>query len=62
MRGHIVDRGVSQCESDRQALRRALPGARLNDIVAAIERAAQIDAGVARYAGDDAARFATTSA
>ena len=39
----------------------ALPGSRLDELVDAIERAAAIDANVARYAGDDAARFATVA-
>jgi uncharacterized protein (DUF169 family) len=40
----------------------ALPGSRLAELVDAIERAATVDAGVARYAGDDAARFASNTA
>jgi uncharacterized protein (DUF169 family) len=39
----------------------ALPAARLEEFVDAIERAARIDANVARYAGDDATRFAATA-
>jgi hypothetical protein len=35
----------------------ALPGARLEEIVAAIEQAAVVDATVARYAAADAERF-----
>ena len=38
----------------------ALPGARLEEIVQAIETAASIDTTVARYAAADAQRFATT--
>jgi uncharacterized protein (DUF169 family) len=36
----------------------ALPGSRTSELVDAIERAAAIDAAVARYAGDDSTRFA----
>jgi hypothetical protein len=39
----------------------ALPGSRLDELVDAIERAAAIDANVARDAGDDAARFVTVA-
>lgn len=38
----------------------ALPGARLEEIVSAIESAASVDTTVARYAATDAQRFATT--
>jgi uncharacterized protein (DUF169 family) len=37
----------------------ALPGARLEELVLAIERASSVDASVARYAGEDAVRFAS---
>jgi uncharacterized protein (DUF169 family) len=39
----------------------ALPGSRLEAIVGAIERAAAVDATVARYAGEDATRFASSA-
>src|SRR6476619_5607675 len=39
----------------------ALPGPRVEEIVAAIEHAALVDATVARYAAADAERFATVS-
>ena len=38
----------------------ALPGTRLHEIIDAIEQAAAVDATVARYAADDALRFAST--
>jgi uncharacterized protein (DUF169 family) len=39
----------------------ALPGDRLAEVVDAIERAAEVDAAVARYAGADATRFETAA-
>jgi hypothetical protein len=39
----------------------ALPGARLEELVSAIERASSVDANVARYAGEDAVRFASSA-
>jgi len=36
----------------------ALPGSRLAEVTAAVERAAAIDTVVAKYAADDARRFA----
>ena len=37
----------------------ALPGVRLDEIIDAVERAAEVDSGVARYAATDANRFAS---
>jgi uncharacterized protein (DUF169 family) len=39
----------------------AFPGARLSEVTACVERSAAIDAGVAKYAAEDARRFAPTA-
>jgi uncharacterized protein (DUF169 family) len=57
--GCALSRARTGMRADEMTL--ALPGSRLAEVTAAVQRTAEIDTVVAKYAADDARRFASTA-